>query len=166
MNNSNNLRSNTPSNCSPQTAVEGSFENISDNRFEFDDWTGLLISIVIVGLWLTSLLNLLSVSVLNSSWIWLVVGIVARTYLHTGLFILAHDAMHGNLIPHHKSLNSTIGRLAVGIYGLLPYDRCAKNHANHHRYPSQNGDPDFMALFPIQYFGTANFCPNTFHGDR
>ena len=159
---SNNLRSNTPSNCSPQTAVEGSFENISENRFEFDDWTGLLISIVIVGLWLTSLLNLLSVSVLNSSWIWLVVGIVARTYLHTGLFILAHDAMHGNLIPHHRSLNSTIGRLAVGIYGLLPYDRCAMNHANHHRYPSQNGDPDFHGTLSHPIFWYCKFLSEYF----
>lgn len=133
MNNDNKLRSTNSSTCSLPTAAENSSENICKNTFAPYDWTGILIATVIVTLWFASLLNLLSVSVVNTSYFWLIVSILERAYLHTGLFIIAHDAMHGNLIPSNKTLNNIIGRLAVGIYGLLPYDRCRMNHTNHHR---------------------------------
>jgi beta-carotene ketolase (CrtW type) len=108
-------------------------------------------------LWFISLFKSLSISVANTSWLWLIVSVLGRTYLHTGLFILAHDAMHGNLIPRNRRLNNVIGRLAVGIYALLPYDRCSINHANHHRYPSQIGDPDFHGSISHPIFWYCKF---------
>jgi beta-carotene/zeaxanthin 4-ketolase len=74
---------------------------------------------------------------------WVMVAIAVRTFLHTGLFILAHDAMHRNLIPQHKSLNQRIGQLCVGLYAFLSYDQCCRNHGQHHKIPAQVGDPDF-----------------------
>ncbi|MBD2176432.1 fatty acid desaturase [Pseudanabaena sp. FACHB-1998] len=108
-----------------------------------DHWMGAIITLVIASLWIASLVGSFQIFVPNSSWIWLICSILIRTYLHTGLFILAHESMHGNLIPQNLRLNKIVGRLMLGIYGFLPYDRCFINHINHHRYPSQSGDPDF-----------------------
>jgi len=108
-----------------------------------NDWSGLLIALTIIGLWFVSLFALLTIPILNTSWLWLISAILGRTYLHTGLFILAHDAIHVNLVPHNRSLNHLIGRFAVTVYGFLSYDLCFKNHFKHHRYPSQSEDPDF-----------------------
>jgi len=152
MNGYNNLRSDNSSTRSPQI-TQIKFENI----FLSDDWIGILVTVGIISLWFISLFNLLSISTLNTSWLWLIVSILGRTYLHTGLFILAHDAMHGNLIPRNRRLNNIIGRLAVGIYALLPYDLCSVNHANHHRYPSQIGDPDFHGSLSHPIFWYCKF---------
>ena len=41
----------------------------------------------------------------------LITGLVLlRSFLHTGLFIVAHDAMHGSLIPGQGPLNRIIGQ--------------------------------------------------------
>jgi beta-carotene ketolase (CrtW type) len=108
-----------------------------------DDWLGLLLVIVILSLWFVSLVALLTISVSTTSWFYLIGAVFLRTYLHTGLFILAHDSMHGNLTPHDRNLNNLIGRVAVTVYAFLSYDHCCRNHGNHHRYPSQSRDPDF-----------------------
>jgi beta-carotene ketolase (CrtW type) len=111
--------------------------------FETDDWIGVIVVIVILSLWVSSLVLLLLTQTSNTSWVWLVFAVLGRTFLHTGLFILAHDAMHGNLIPHNKRINKLIGWIAVGLYAFLPYKQCCINHWKHHRYPNQIGDPDF-----------------------
>ncbi|MCA6590380.1 MAG: fatty acid desaturase [Pseudanabaena sp.] len=119
-----------------------------------DDWMGAIITFAIASLWIVSLVGSFHIFVTQISWLLLVCSILIRTYLHTGLFILAHESMHGNLIPNHQHLNKIVGRLMLGIYGFLPYDRCFANHINHHRYPSQSGDPDFHgdATNPIHWY--------------
>lgn len=69
--------------------------------------------------------------------------LLVRTFLHTGLFIVAHDAMHGSLLPGRPALNDAIGRLALLLYACLPYGRCRANHVLHHRHPGEGLDPDF-----------------------
>ena len=137
-------------------------EFTKESQFTPDDWTGILTIAIILSLWFTSLFALLSFPTSSISWFWLVFAICGRTFLHTGLFILAHDAMHGNLIPSNRILNNSIGRIAVGIYALLPYDRCSLNHANHHRYPSQTGDPDFHGTRSHPIFWYCKFLSEYF----
>lgn len=117
----------------------------------------MLLVFLIGSLWCFSLAILLTISVSNISWFWLVFSILGRTYLHTGLFILAHDSMHGNLIPCSRSLNNIIGRFAVGIYAFLPYDHCFINHHHHHRYSAQIGDPDFHGSISHPIFWYVKF---------
>ena len=130
--------------------------------FKADDLIGLLVFVVILSLWFASLFVSLTISVPDSSWLWLICSIVGRTYLHTGLFIIAHDSMHGNLVPNHRSLNNLLGRFAVGVYGFLPYDHCCVNHSNHHRYPSQSGDPDFHGSISHPVFWYCKFLREYF----
>jgi beta-carotene ketolase (CrtW type) len=71
------------------------------------------------------------------------IAILGRTFLHTGLFIISHDAMHNSLMPNHRLANDLMGKFAIGLYGFLPYERSRINHWRHHLYPAQISDPDF-----------------------
>ncbi|MEM9946510.1 MAG: hypothetical protein AAF810_10660, partial [Cyanobacteria bacterium P01_D01_bin.36] len=75
-----------------------------------------------------------------------VLGVVAgRSFLHTGLFILAHDAMHGTLAPAYPRLNDRIGKIILWVYSFLSFDMMQACHHQHHRTPAQHSDPDFYA---------------------
>jgi beta-carotene/zeaxanthin 4-ketolase len=104
---------------------------------------GLTLTIVLLGAWLSTLSLLLPLSLATIPIGWLLAAIGGRTFLHTGLFILAHDAMHRNLIPQDSVLNHRIGQLCVGLYGFLSYAQCRRNHGLHHQIPAQIGDPDW-----------------------
>ncbi len=69
--------------------------------------------------------------------------IMGRAFLQTGLFITAHDAMHGTACPLSPRFNHSLGRLALGLYSLLPYDRMRFKHYEHHAQPATAADPDF-----------------------
>ncbi|PZU97296.1 MAG: beta-carotene ketolase [Pseudanabaena sp.] len=130
--------------------------------FQSDDWLGLASVVAIFSLWLISLLKLITISALDLPWIWLVLAILGRSYLHTGLFIIAHDSMHNNLIPCDRRLNDLLGNIAVSIYGFLPYAHCRKNHTEHHRFPSQSGDPDFHGSISHPFFWYCKFIREYF----
>ncbi len=69
--------------------------------------------------------------------------VLVRSFLHTGLFILAHDAIHNSLVPGHGLINQRIGRLCLWLYAGLNYDVCKRNHHRHHLMPESEADPDF-----------------------
>lgn len=103
---------------------------------------GLCLATGIVLSWLGSLALLLPSSL--DQWPgWLqVMAILVRTLLQTGLFIVAHDAMHGTLWPERPTANRWIGQAALLLYAALPYQRCRSNHLRHHRHAGTTGDPD------------------------
>ncbi|OUC12402.1 MAG: hypothetical protein B0A82_22750 [Alkalinema sp. CACIAM 70d] len=111
------------------------------DRVNTSRWTGLSITIILVILWGSSLGWLLQSK--HLPWFATVLGILGHTFLQTGLFVLAHDAMHVNLVPHQRTLNHSIGRCLILLYAGLSYDRCCENHYKHHRIPGQASDPDF-----------------------
>jgi beta-carotene/zeaxanthin 4-ketolase len=74
-----------------------------------------------------------------------VLAIALRAFLHTGLFILAHDAMHGTLMPAYPQVNDWAGRIILGIYGMLSYKHLSACHHQHHRTPARASDPDYYA---------------------
>lgn len=116
---------------------------------------GLWIAILIITLWSFSLIFLLPLKLTQVSWPWLILAILVRTFLQTGLFILAHDAIHGSLVRSSTLINHRLGKVAVWLYACLPYDRCSTNHWKHHRYPNQIGDPDFhdgIHAHPIRWY--------------
>ncbi|MBD1909371.1 fatty acid desaturase [Leptolyngbya sp. FACHB-8] len=104
---------------------------------------GLLVACTILTLWLVSLLFLLSIDVSKTS-VWIVgLAFVWQVFLYTGLFITAHDAMHGVVYPSNIKINHAIGTLAVWCYGLFSYQELLKKHWLHHKYPSTERDPDY-----------------------
>ncbi len=65
------------------------------------------------------------------------------TFLHTGLFITAHDAMHGGIAPQSRLVNTTIGWLCTRLYAMFPFAPLAAAHRDHHRFPASAQDPDY-----------------------
>jgi beta-carotene/zeaxanthin 4-ketolase len=122
---------------------------------KWDSAIGGLIAIAIISLWIGSLAVLLPIDLSKVHWGWIFPAIFVRTFLHTGLFILAHDAMHQSLLPSHPTWNDRIGTVSLWLYACLPYHICRSNHAKHHQHPAQTGDPDFhdgIHPHPLQWY--------------
>ncbi len=84
----------------------------------------------------------------NLSWPAIAAIIAVQAWLSAGLFIIAHDAMHGALVPGRPRRNRAIGRLTLMIYAGLDYDRMMPAHHQHHRHTGTADDPDFCATNP------------------
>ena len=104
---------------------------------------GLLLAALILLGWLVSLIGLLGLDPRTLGWPLLLAAILLRTLLQTGLFIVAHDAMHGVLWSACRRRNHWFGALALVLYAALPYAACRRNHHRHHRCTASAADPDF-----------------------
>ncbi len=79
--------------------------------------TGLLLAAAILGGWAG--LHVFAVFLFHptgAAWAWALPIIAVQTWLCVGLFIVAHDAMHGSLAPGQAKLNRLVGRLALLLY--------------------------------------------------
>ncbi|HZL09282.1 MAG TPA: fatty acid desaturase [Prolixibacteraceae bacterium] len=103
---------------------------------------GLLIALTIISLWLAHLIYLLAFTEVSSSSPIMFIHIAIQTYLYTGLFITAHDAMHGQVSPN-RAINNGIGRLATWLFAALSYSSLLEKHKLHHRSPGDEADPDY-----------------------
>lgn len=68
--------------------------------------------------------------------------VLLQTYLYTGLFITAHDAMHGT-VSSNKKINNFIGGVSTFLFAGLSYKKLRENHYKHHKNPCGDTDPDF-----------------------
>ena len=105
---------------------------------------GLVFAAVITAIWLISLVGclLLNLDLLPIST--LIPLVLLRTFVHTGLFIIGHDAMHGTLSPNRSKLNNFIGTASLILYAGLSYQRCKSNHDLHHLKAETERDPDYL----------------------
>ena len=78
--------------------------------------------------------------------------IALNTWLGAGMFIVAHDAMHGSLAPGRPAVNRAVGQLAVGLYAAFPFGLLNRKHHEHHRSPGSPDDPDFHAEAPTAFW--------------
>jgi beta-carotene ketolase (CrtW type) len=78
--------------------------------------------------------------------------VLAICWLNVGLFIVAHDAMHGSLAPGQPRVNLSAGRLALALYAGFSFDRLRPKHFEHHRSPGTREDPDFSADHPSSFW--------------
>ena len=70
------------------------------------------------------------------------------SWLFVGLFIVAHDCMHGSLVPFRPWANKAIGRFCLFVYAGFNFDKLNRKHHLHHRYSGTEDDPDFDARPP------------------
>lgn len=134
------MQSNTA--IKPEFITLERLETISIIRNEVMSF-GIIIACLIMGIWLVSEVLLLSVNINKISVWWLVTAILWQTFIYTGLFITAHDAMHGLVFPQNIKINNLIGKITVILYGLFSYNQLLKKHCLHHKYPATALDPDF-----------------------
>lgn len=118
---------------------------ISSLRVENDKAVpyGLVISVCILTIWAISLTLLLQASLDQWSNLLFGLAIAWQTFIYTGLFITAHDAMHGTVYPENLKVNHFIGAFCVTVYALFSYKKLLQKHWQHHRHPASDQDPDF-----------------------
>ncbi len=122
----------------------------------FKENRGIFIAFAIILLWLGSTYFCLAVF----EWSWKnpisYLLFFLQTHLYTGLFITAHDSMHGG-VSKNKGWNEWIGRICTTLFAFNFYGNLFKKHHLHHRFVATEGDPDFHASgnFWIWYFSFA-----------
>ena len=110
---------------------------------------GLLLAAVVIGAWLAIHVGGIFF------WQWrpeliplTALLVLVQTWLSTGLFIIAHDCMHGSLAPGRPKLNRWIGTMCLGAYAALSYRALLPKHLAHHAAPGTADDPDFNPRDP------------------
>lgn len=104
---------------------------------------GLLIALSVILLWAGNLVVFLSLPFEAIPVSVKIGGILLQTFLFTGLFITAHDAMHGTVYRKNRRTNDFVGRLAVFLYALFSFRALQQKHAQHHKHPASEYDPDY-----------------------
>lgn len=113
---------------------------------------GLSLAALIIGAWLAAHLYGVFLYPLRG-WgaVFAPLYVVAQGWLGAGMFIVAHDAMHGSLAPGRPRVNAAVGQLAVGLYAAFSYRKLYAKHHAHHRAPGSADDPDFHAGRPTTF---------------
>jgi beta-carotene/zeaxanthin 4-ketolase len=112
----------------------------------------LQIAMTIVGVWAISLWNCTQIEVDKLPIVYLLCLVGWQTWLYTGLFITAHDGMHGSIHPS-SCLNRSIGQLCLWLYAGFDYSQLLAKHQLHHQYPASDRDPDFHDGKAVHFWG-------------
>ncbi len=102
---------------------------------------GIFIALVVIITWTVSILFSFSYHtyLLNP---WNIIIILILTHLYTGLFITAHDAMHGTVSSSQK-INDLVGTICVILYACFSYSKLKEKHHKHHKFVTSHEDPDY-----------------------
>jgi beta-carotene ketolase (CrtW type) len=114
--------------------------------------TGLVLAAALVAGWLA--LHLAGVFLFAWHWPLVLLAplmIALQCWLSVGLFIVAHDAMHGSLAPGRPGVNRWLGRLCLLLYAGFWFDDLLDKHQAHHRAPGGPEDPDFAPDHPRRF---------------
>ncbi|MCH7408021.1 fatty acid desaturase [Belliella sp. DSM 111904] len=105
------------------------------------DPKGSIIASLIILLWAAMLIFLLSITI---NWFnpLTYFAVLIQMHLYTGLFITAHDAMHG-LVSKNKSVNHSFGWLSAILFSYNNYWKLFPKHHEHHKFVATDHDPDF-----------------------
>lgn len=116
-----------------------------------DSLVNMAIAITIISLWFISLIGLLRQDLTRMPLILIILSVWLRAFLHTGIFIIIHESIHG-VVCHNRRINSLMGYVASFLYAILPYQTLAENHRMHHNYPATAKDPDFYLANPNSFW--------------
>ncbi len=119
-------------------------------RFTHNPQAGVYMAILVIALWTILMVYNLAFFELDFRSPLTYVLLLAQMHLFTGLFITAHDAMHGLVAPKNAKLNHFFGRLTLGLFIFNSYKILRPKHYEHHRYAGTDKDPDF-------HHGNGNF---------
>jgi beta-carotene ketolase (CrtW type) len=103
---------------------------------------GLWIAFAVLLLWFGSLTFLLQYP-LDFRDPLVYVFVLQQMHLYTGVFITAHDSIHGVVAPHSKRLNYWIGFVSASLFAFNNYTRLSAKHHLHHRHAATSDDPDY-----------------------
>jgi beta-carotene ketolase (CrtW type) len=103
--------------------------------------TGIIVALLIIGSWTCSTMLLMQ---WRFSWTSPLpyLCVLLQMHLYTGLFITAHDAMHGT-VSSNKLLNNLTGYCCTFLYAAFWYPQLYRKHYLHHSHVHSNLDPDY-----------------------
>ncbi|MEM6413416.1 MAG: fatty acid desaturase [Pseudomonadota bacterium] len=136
------------------------------------EWRGVLIAFLIISLWTGHLFYALKFS--SPSHPFAIPHVLIQAFLNVGLFITAHDAIHGSLAPGRRRLNDSIGAIALFLYGGFFWKKMRDNHHAHHAAPVTEDDPDYaingderpgrwLYSFLVRYYSWRNLIAMFLH---
>ncbi|TDB61192.1 fatty acid desaturase [Arundinibacter roseus] len=117
---------------------------------------GLWAAAAVLGLWAASLIYLLSYPFSLTDPL-LYVFVLVQTHLYTGVFITAHDAIHGVVAPDRPRLNTAIGWVATALFAFNDYKVLSRKHHLHHQHSGTFDDPDYHEGNPAFLFWYYSF---------
>ena len=103
---------------------------------------GVFIAFLIVLSWAAHLFYVLNFQTIDISQLSFWLHIILQSWFFTGLFITAHDAMHGT-VARNKTMNTIIGFAATMLYAGMWYPVLLRKHRLHHAWPGSEMDPDY-----------------------
>lgn len=148
----------------PSSTVQR-FSGAKAKKRPFQAFIGLGLCALVVVSWLS--LHVFGVFSFRLSWASApLVPVIAllQCWLSVGVFIIAHDAMHGSLVPYRPRTNAVIGASILFLYAGFIWPKLRAAHMAHHRAPGTEDDPDFFVgeserfwpwykVFFSRYFG-------------
>lgn len=138
----------------PRSAPPGVAAASRDVARSTGDAAGYAVAATIVGGWLAVHFGgIFAFPLTPSSWPLALALALAQTWLSTGMFIIAHDCMHGSFAPGRPGVGRFVGRLTLMLYAGLDYDRMCPAHFAHHRHVGTDADPDFDSRDPTRPLG-------------
>ena len=103
---------------------------------------GLLFAFLVISIWILTLKHALfshTINIFTTPFLFLTVN-----HLYTGLFITAHDSIHGTICSSFPKLNGMIGRFCLMVFAGFDYDLIREEHWKHHSHAGLvNEDPDY-----------------------
>jgi beta-carotene/zeaxanthin 4-ketolase len=114
---------------------------------------GLAATAGVVGVWLAVHIWAMFWFEINATtWPLVPVIFALQCWLSVGMFIVAHDAMHGSLVPGRPRTNSVIGAFVLFLYAGFAWRMLRDAHFDHHRHAGTANDPDFHADDPHNFW--------------
>lgn len=126
---------------------------LGSDRLQGSAFIGVGLAALIVGTWLgVHAWAMFAFSITWASWPLVPLIFALQCWLSVGMFIVAHDAMHGSLAPGRPRLNGAIGATVLFLYAGFGWRTLRDAHFDHHRYVGTARDPDFHAPAPDRFW--------------
>lgn len=103
--------------------------------------TGVYVALTVILVWFGVVVFSLQLPLNTSSPLTYILVLVIM-HLYTGLFITAHDAMHGS-VSRNLKLNHAIGHVTATLFSFNFYRRLFPKHHEHHKFVATDKDPDY-----------------------
>jgi beta-carotene/zeaxanthin 4-ketolase len=114
---------------------------------------GLALFALVLGAWLAiHVWAMFSFTITLGNWPLVPVVFAVQCWLSVGMFIVAHDAMHGSLVPGRARINGVIGALLLIVYAGFGWRQLRNAHFAHHAHVGTADDPDFHAANPRDFW--------------
>jgi beta-carotene/zeaxanthin 4-ketolase len=111
---------------------------------------GLGLAMLMISFWGISLALILGLNFQAISLAGRLLLLLWQTFLYTGLFVSAHDAMHGVVFPLNRTVNDAVGTVLLVLYGLFSFQELRARHQLHHQFPASETDPDYSIKYPTR----------------